>query len=68
MSQRGLAWLSGINESTLRGLLRYIEAVRDKVGKNPLKSLPCKVFSCAVVGVNGAKIINAKAAARIIRY
>lgn len=68
LSISGLARLCGVPRKTLSDQLASINDPGGKELPETLKPLAGKVFTLAVSSVNGAKIIDSKAASRLIRY
>lgn len=68
LSISGLSRLCGVPRKTLSDQLANINEPGEKKLPETLQPLAGKVFTLAVSSVNGAKIIDSKAASRIIRY
>lgn len=68
LSISGLSRLAGVHLSTMSSLVSRLDDTSVKTHPKDLEAFVGKVFVPLAVGVNGAKIINSKAAARIIRY
>lgn len=68
LSISGVARLSGVHLSTISELLNRLNEPSGKRVPNELESLRGNVFTPLAITNNGAKIVDSKAASRIIRY
>lgn len=64
----GLARLCGIDRSTISNVVNDLNRGVGKNAPNQLECLQGKVFTPLAISNNGAKIVDHKAASRIIRY
>lgn len=68
LSISGVARLAGVDRKTISHLVNLLDDPGDKTVVKSLQPFVGKVFTPGAIGVNNAKIVNAKAASRIIRY
>lgn len=68
VSISGLARLSGVHMTSISNLVARLDNPSIKSVPKELEPFVGKVFTPMTTGINGAKIINSKTAARIIRY
>ena len=68
LSISGVARLAGVDRKTISQLVNLLDNPGEKMVVKSLQPFVGKVFTPGAIGVNNAKIVNAKAASRIIRY